>query len=274
MLLPLQQHLATFAWDVYRLCVWLVLLTTVFVTLERLFALRRERVFRLGFATDIAYYFLTSLLPGVLLAAPLALVAWAAHHVVPGEWYAAIAGWPLAARVAATLVVGEVGFYWGHRWSHELPLLWRFHAIHHSAEHIDWLVNTRAHPVDLVFGRLCGLVPIYLVGLGGPAGSGGSMAPVILILTGTVWGFFIHANVRWRFGWLEWVVATPAFHHWHHTNDTENRDRNYASMLPMLDRVFGTLHLPRRLWPAEYGVDRPVGSTLARQLIDPLIQRR
>ena len=100
------------------------------------------------------------------------------------------------------------------------------------------------------------------------------MGPVILILAGTVWGFFIHANVRWRFGWLESVIATPAFHHWHHTNDTENRDRNYASMLPVLDWVFGTLHLPRRLWPAVYGVDQPVGATLARQLIDPLIQRR
>ena len=70
----LQQHLANFAVDVFRLCVWLVLLTAVFVTLERLFALRRERLFRLGFATDVAYYFLTSLLPGVLMGAPLAVV--------------------------------------------------------------------------------------------------------------------------------------------------------------------------------------------------------
>lgn len=55
--------------------------------------------------------------------------------------------------VILAIVVGEVGAYWGHRWSHEIPWLWRFHAIHHSAEEMDWLVNTRAHPLDMFFGR-------------------------------------------------------------------------------------------------------------------------
>ena len=67
-------------------------------------------------------------------------------------------------------MAGEIGYYWGHRWSHEIPFLWRFHSIHHSAEEIDFLVNTRAHPFDMVFGRFCGLVPMYVLGLGGPVG--------------------------------------------------------------------------------------------------------
>ena len=271
----LHQHMAAFATDVFRLCVWLALLSALFVMLERLFALHPSRVLRPGFAGDIAYYFLSSLLPGVLLAMPLSLAAWAAHAALPGAWHAGVAALPAWARILAVFVVGEVGFYWGHRWSHEFPFLWRFHAVHHSAEHIDWLVNTRAHPLDMVFGRLCGLVPLYVLGLAGPGSAGGaaSAAPIAVILVGTVWGFFIHANLRWRFGPLEQLLASPAFHHWHHTNDTQNRDRNYAAMLPVLDRVFGTLHLPRH-WPEVYGVDKPVGGTMVQQIVHPMLPGR
>ena len=271
----LSPQAAAFLVDVTRLCVWLALLSAVFVTLERLFILRPARVLRPGFAADLGYYFLSSLLPGLLLAAPLAVLGWAAHAALPTSWLAGVAAMPLWARIGAVFLVGQVGFYWGHRLSHEVPFLWRFHAIHHSAEHIDWLVNTRAHPFDMVFERLCGLVPLAMLGLAGPAsaGPGGNTAVALVLVAGTAWGFFIHANVRWRFGLLEWLVATPAFHHWHHTNDTANRDRNYSAMLPVLDWLFGTLHLPRH-WPEVYGVDHPVGDTLVRQLAGPLMPNR
>ena len=167
------------------------------------------------------------------------------------------------------LVVFEAGSYWGHRWSHEIPFLWRFHAVHHSAEHIDWLVNTRAHPIDMVFVRLCGLVPIYVLGLARTAHGHADVGSMLVVLLATVWGFFIHANIHWRLGPLEWLVATPAFHHWHHTND-ENRDRNYASLLPMMDRLFGTLHLPAQHWPPVYGIDAAMPPGLAGQLLNPL----
>ena len=177
---------------------------------------------------------------------------------------------PSGSASSLSLFIGEIGFYWGHRWSHEIPLLWRFHAIHHSAEHLDFLVNTRAHPVDMVFTRLCGLVPLYILGLAAPARGSASLIPVLIVLIGTVWGFFIHANVRWRFGPLEWLIATPAFHHWHHTNDGPDLiNKNYAPMLPGVDRLFGTLHLPPNQQPRRYGIDQPVSPTLLGQLAEP-----
>ena len=256
--------------DVFRACVWLMLLTAVFVTLERLFSLRPHRVLRPQVLVDLGYFFLSSLLPSVLLGAPLAIVAWTAYRIVPTGLHAAVAAAPLWLRIAAAFLIGETGFYWGHRLTHEVPLLWRFHAVHHSAEHMDWLVNTRAHPVDLVFTRLCGLVPLYLTGLAGPVGASGTALPALVIVAGTAWGFFIHANLRWRFGWLERLVATPAFHHWHHTLDG-HINKNYAAMLPWLDRLFGTFHLPARQWPTQYGTDTPVGATLGEQLLRPLL---
>jgi sterol desaturase/sphingolipid hydroxylase (fatty acid hydroxylase superfamily) len=244
----------------------------MFVPLERLFALHPQKIFRKAILTDVAYYFLNSLIPGFLLGAPVALVAWLVHHAIPVAFTSAVTAWPAWLRVVAALVVGEIGFYWGHRWTHEIPFLWRFHAIHHSAEHIDFLVSTRAHPVDMVFTRLCGLVPLYVLGLAAPLRGSASLVPVLVLLLGTVWGFFIHANVRWRFGPLEWLIATPAFHHWHHTNEGPNSvNKNYAPLLPWVDRFFGTLYLPKDKQPAHYGIDEPLPTSFLGQLVRPLL---
>ena len=274
MLRQLQQYLPPLAMETFRLCAWLMFLMAIFVPLERVCALRPQRVFRKSFLTDLAYYFLSSLLPKLILILPLTMLAWAIHRVVPNGLYSWVASVPPAIRFVAALIVGDVGSYWGHRWMHEIPQLWRFHAIHHSAEEIDWLVNTRAHPVDMVFTRLCGLTPIYLLGLAQPMGDRLDWMPLLVILTGTVWGFFIHSNVRWRFGRLEWILSSPAFHHWHHTNDgPEVLNRNYAAMLPWVDKCFGTFYLPKKQWPAKYGTNLPVPHGLVGQLFQPLVDR-
>jgi sterol desaturase/sphingolipid hydroxylase (fatty acid hydroxylase superfamily) len=255
-----------FAVEVLRLIVWLVLLTAIFAPLERLFALRRAPGRLRDAPADIAFYFLNSLLPLAILAAPLAVLAAIVRHLTPPDYAQAIAGLPLWAKLAAGLVVSEFGGYWGHRLSHEVPLLWRFHAIHHAPQHVDWLIASRAHPVDQVFEKLCALSPLYILGLAQPTPQGAGLAAYVAIF-GTIWGFFIHANVRWRLGPIEWLVSTPAFHHWHHTNDA-HRDRNYAALFPVVDRLFGTLHLPDR-WPDDYGVDAPPPPGFVGPLLDP-----
>lgn len=239
--------------DLLRLTLWLVILTVVFVPLERLFALHPRKPFRPAILEDVGFYFLSSLLPTVLLSLPVALLVAVAHHILPPGYFRWLDGVPLAGRLIATLIVGEIGFYWGHRWSHEIPLLWRFHAVHHRPEGLDWLVNTRAHPIDILFGRLCGLAPIYLLGLAGHGAGASNLPALLFIVVGALWGFFIHANLRWRLGPIEHLIASPRFHHWHHTRD-DPIDRNYAAMLPAVDRLFGTLHLPGKAWPASYGV--------------------
>jgi sterol desaturase/sphingolipid hydroxylase (fatty acid hydroxylase superfamily) len=263
--LPMEDSLL----PVLRLAAWLAILVAVFVPLERLFAIESHAVLRKGLATDLGYYFLNGLLPAALLSVPAAALAWAVYRVLPDGFLAFNGALPLWIRALAGLVAGEVGYYWGHRLSHEIPFLWRFHAVHHSAEHVDFLVNTRAHPLDMVFSRFCGLVPIYALGLAGPVGPSGSTVPVIVTLISTTWGFFIHANVRWRFGPLEWLVSTPAFHHWHHTLDGP-LNRNYSSTLPWLDRIFRTHYLPKDQWPKSYGIEAKLPETLAGQLIYPL----
>jgi sterol desaturase/sphingolipid hydroxylase (fatty acid hydroxylase superfamily) len=264
--------LPTLLVDVLRLSLWLTILVAVFIPLERLFAAHPQKILRKGLGTDLCYYFLSGLFSSALLSLPIAALAWLVHAAIPSGFLEATAAMPLWARAGVGMIAGELGYYWGHRWSHEIPFLWRFHAIHHSAEEVDFLVNTRAHPVDLVFGRFCGLVPIYVLGLGGPAGPEGSVVPILVSLIGIVWGFFIHANLRWRFGPVEWLIATPAFHHWHHTRSGPI-NRNYASTLPWIDRLFGTHHLPGE-FPANYGIEARLPDSLPEQILFPLLSER
>ena len=263
-------HILHHAWalalEAVRLVAWLAILTAIFAPLERLFALHRRPGRWKDVPADLTFYFMNSLLPLAILAPPLAVLAAGIKAVTPQAYAEAVAGLPLWARLAAALAVSEVGGYWGHRLCHEVPRLWRFHAVHHAPGHVDWLISSRAHPVDQVFQKLCALAPLYALGLVQPTAEGGAVASVIAIF-GTVWGFFIHANVRWRLGPLEWLVSTPAFHHWHHTNDA-NRDRNYSALFPVVDRLFGTHHLPGH-WPPAYGVDTPLRPAMIDQLLDP-----
>ena len=258
--------------SVGRLTVWLVLLVSIFVPLERLLALHPAKIWRKQVGVDLAWYFINSLLPAAIIAIPLAILAKLLLNFNPFGFYSIVATWPIWLKMLVALFVNDLGAYWGHRASHAFPVLWRFHAVHHSAEHMDWLVNTRAHPFDMVFTRLSGLAPVYLLGLAQSKGNHGDTAVAVVTILGTIWSFFIHSNIRLRLGPLEWLISTPAFHHWHHTND-EHHNRNFAAIFPVIDRVFGTSWLPKH-WPPEYGIDAKTSQTLSGQFLDPLTAKR
>jgi sterol desaturase/sphingolipid hydroxylase (fatty acid hydroxylase superfamily) len=271
--MAIDPHLYVLLYAAAKLGLWLTVFAAIFVPIERIFALQSQKVFRKGIGVDLGYYFLTGLLPGLVLAPPISLAVLTIHHFIPVAVFAEIGAWPIWLKACATMMVGETAYYWAHRLSHQIPFLWRFHAIHHSAEELDFLVNTRMHPVDLVWSRMIMLTPIFALGLASPLRFGDGLIATTILLIGSMWGYFIHSNVRWRLGPFEWLLTTPAFHHWHHTNDRQRRDCNYASMFPWLDRVFGTHHLPNA-WPERYGIDEPMPDSLAGQFIHPLAPSR
>jgi sterol desaturase/sphingolipid hydroxylase (fatty acid hydroxylase superfamily) len=247
----------------------LMIYSAIYVPLERWFALHPEQpIFRQGWRTDLSYFFLNTLLIQVMtlltLQPAMVLFDWARHAELV-RW---VSSWPLVVQVVAVLLVADFTQYWVHRAFHAVPWLWRFHAIHHSAEALDWLAGSRLHIVDAVATRALTYVPIYVLGFS-------QTAIVIYVVVVVVQATFIHANVRWQFRPLRWLLATPAFHHWHHSAEPEAVDKNFAVHTPIWDKLFGTFYLPDR-WPGAYGLSGgnkvPLG--WFAQLIFPFRKRR
>ena len=225
----------------------LLVLGLIFIPLEGVFPLRQQGVFRLGWQTDLKHFFVSHagvqlLSFGGMIPAQV-LFAWA----VQLDFQRAVAAQPLALQVVELIVVVDLMTYWIHRAFHQLPWLWSFHAIHHSSQHMDWLAGSRMHPVDVVVTRAVAFLPVFVLGFAPAA----LYAYLVFISFHAV---FIHANLRWRFPGLRWLMSTPAYHHWHHASDQEGIDKNFASILPLWDLLFGTAHLPDR-WPQRYGTD-------------------
>ncbi|NJO19724.1 MAG: sterol desaturase family protein [Spirulinaceae cyanobacterium RM2_2_10] len=171
-------------------------------------------------------------------------------------------------RVAATgrRLFAELGYYWAHWLLHHVPWLWRFHAVHHSSEQLDWLSTVRVHPVDQVFTKTFQLVPIFLLGF--------SVETLgLYALFSSAIAFFIHANLRWRFGWFNWLLVTPEFHHWHHADEAQAHNKNLAAQCSLVDRLFGSFYLPRRR-PRLYGIPESVPQAYWQQLIYPFTRHQ
>ena len=225
----------------------LIVYSAVFIPIERLFArLPEQGVFRPGWRTDLTYFFVSSLLVQVLTILTLKPAMVFFDWAVVGSVQGAIRACPSVVQFLGLLFVADFTQYWVHRTFHAVPWLWRFHAVHHSAEHMDWLAGSRLHLVDIAVTRGLTYVPIYVLGFG----EGPLFAYLVVV---SAQATFIHANVRFEFGWLKWLVATPQFHHWHHAAEREAIDKNFAVHLPVLDAMFGTMYLPGR-WPRAYGI--------------------
>ena len=241
----------------------LLITALIFIPLERVLALNvKQRVFRRGWINDLIYLTVNGQIINFALAAVAGGVIVVAGWGMPSAVQAAVGAQPIWLQFIEILVLSDLGFYLAHRAFHVVPWLWRFHAIHHSIEDMDWLAGARVHPLDQIVTKGMSLLPVFSLGFSDVA-IGAS-----LLLYG--WqSVFVHSNVRLKFGPLRWLLATPEFHHWHHSKDQKARDKNFAGQLPVLDVIFGTLHMPRNKMPVRYGIDDPVPTHYLAQLIHP-----
>jgi lathosterol oxidase len=243
----------------------LLLLAFLFVPLERLFPQRPgQGAFRPEWTTDGVYFLVSHVLVQALSFFILLPAATLGRIWHPVGLPALLRAQPLLLQFLEIVLVADLAQYAVHRAFHRVPLLWRFHAIHHSSRDLDWLAGSRLHLVDAVATRALVLVPLSLLGFA----EGALNAYLVFVSFHAV---FIHANVRFRLRALEPFLVTPRFHHWHHAADPEAVDRNFAVHLPWLDRLFGSAYFPQGAWPTRYGLagGHPVPTGYLGQLVSP-----
>lgn len=241
------------------------ILLAAFLPLELLFAAKAQRVLRPGFATDVLYF----LGQYLLWNAPVVAFLWWLHGrlaTLPLDGMrAGFASWPWAVQFVVAIALADLFTYWGHRFQHQNAFLWRFHRVHHTAEHLDWLAAHREHPLDNLWTRTIENLPLLVLGF-----------PLTTIAGFAVfrglWAVFIHSNCTLSPGPLRVLLGAPRLHHWHHAIEGGGRV-NFANLSPLMDVLFGTWHDPGRM-PERIGIAEPFARGYVGALVEPLLPRR
>ena len=261
---------------ILRLTVGLIVLSVLFWVLERWRPAVRVTRRAIDTRVDVGYWFFTPLITRavtrVAVGLTFVLVAWSQGVTLADlqrlatsrqTWASNL---PVAVQIPLILLVGDLLAYWTHRWFHG-RWLWRFHAIHHSSKSVDWLSSVRLHPVNDAVARVAQVLPMYWMGFNGAV-----LAAFVPFLT--FYALLLHANLKWSYGRLGYILASPVFHRWHHTSEAEGLDKNFAGLFPFIDALFGTLYLPRGRQPERFGlVDDDVPDGLLGQLAYPFRKR-
>jgi len=170
--------------------------------------------------------------------------------------------WPVLPQILLGLLIAEVGLYTAHRVAHTWPLLWRFHAVHHSVTRL-WFFNTgRFHLVDALFSILLSQSLLFLAGA--PAEIFVWVAAITIYV-----GLLTHCNVEMRLGPLNFLINTPVLHRWHHSRDPREGDRNFGENLMLFDLLLGTFFCPARRPPVDIGIDGDMPASFGGQLLAP-----
>jgi sterol desaturase/sphingolipid hydroxylase (fatty acid hydroxylase superfamily) len=237
-----------------------LLLAAVFYPLEKAFpAQKGQKIFRREWFVDLCFMLGQYLLWGGLVLVTLMFVHDWSLHIVPQGFRDDVASQPWWLQGVEVILLSDLFIYWGHRLQHQWDFLWQFHAIHHSAEHLDWLAAHREHPLDGVYTQTLINLPAFLLGF--PLET-----LAALVAFRGLWAIYIHSNVRLPIGPLRVLIGAPELHHWHHSR--ERVSWNYANLSPLMDWIFGTYHCPPHE-PPELGVAEPMPRGYLGQLWFP-----
>ncbi len=243
----------------------LLFLMLVFVPMERIFPAKAgQKFFRSNWVLDLCFFIGQYVLWSATVLWVLSYFNYWLGHIVPPGFRESIASQSWWLQSMEVVVLSDFLIYWGHRIQHKVGFLWRFHKVHHSAEHLDFLAAHREHPLDTLFTVGVINLPAFILGFPLETIAG-------LIAFRGIWAIYIHSNVRLPIGPLRMIIGAPELHHWHHDL---NRDAgNYANISPLLDIIFGTYTCPDHE-PQHFGIQEELSKNYIGQLVQPLLPRK
>ena len=255
-----------------KLGVTLLVLTAIFAVIHWLWASEREqRFWRRGASTDVIWWFfrftIVDFLGRLTLGIPFViaglLLGFTPDVLRGGEYhgFGPMATLPTWVQAIAFVLLFDLAGYWTHRLFHG-GRWWRYHAVHHSPEQLDWLSAIRVHPVNELVGNFLTMLPLLALGF-----DPYSVIPIVPIA-----GFYailVHANLDWTYGPLRLVIASPVFHRWHHSAERAAWDKNFAGLFPVWDVIFGTLYFPKDRLPREFGISQEMPASFWGQMAFP-----
>ncbi|HEU4561769.1 MAG TPA: sterol desaturase family protein [Longimicrobium sp.] len=231
----------------------------------------RRRLFRLNDSIADLSCGILSQVSGVFSKLfAIGIYLWVLNHLALQHWWAGAPGWPAGAPFAraegfpgfavngaelaswvVVFVLVDFCYYWSHRLSHEINLLWAGHVVHHSSEEYNLAVALRQSSLHGMFTWIF-YVPLALAGVPGEMF-------VSCYALNLLYQFWIHTRAVGRMGRVsEWVLNTPSHHRVHHGRNPKYLDRNHAGVLIVWDRLFGTFQAEEE--EPVYGITTPLRS--------------
>lgn len=153
--------------------------------------------------------------------------------------------------VGIAFLLQDFLYYWFHRCSHQIRWLWAAHVVHHSSEHLNFSTAFRQSLMYPIAGMWVFWIPMAMVGFT-------PETIITVVLLNLAYQFFVHTQAWRRFGVLERVFNTPSHHRVHHASNPEYIDRNYAGVLIIWDKLFGTFVPEQDDIPCVYGITKPI----------------
>ena len=215
---------------------------------------------------DLFWSFFGALIPIKIIQAGFTILlagiaAYLSQKFNSGVWPS---NWPLAIQVILCFVIAEFFGYWAHRFRHEIPILWRFHALHHSPRRLYFLNTSRFHPVDIAVGQIF-IFPFMVI----------MSVPADVIFWNTILfqniGLLSHCNIQFDNFWIFRILFNTDEHHrWHHSKVVKESNSNYAPSFILWDVIFGTFHTTQdHSSPAVLGVSPEYPENIVDQLTEP-----